>query len=159
MSRTILQNLHRQKQAFFLLSHLLDEEFQHLSRSDPQSVASVEFSIQELLRQIAVERQELKHAIHQLDPALPGIRDLPLILDESCQVHVRNTLQEIDRQEQTCARKAAQNAVTTRGLMEQNQALLDYLTNEIRPKNGHTYSQRGRWLHPEGTGALLQGKL
>ena len=159
MSRAILQNLHRQKQALFLLSHLLDEEFQHLSKSDPQAVASVEFSIQELLRQIAEERRELKSAIHRIDPALPGIRDLPLILDESTRDQVRDTLRQIDVQEQDCARKAAQNAVITRGLMDQNQALLDYLTNEIRPKNGHTYSQRGRWLHPGDTGALLKGRL
>ncbi|WP_045223089.1 flagellar protein FlgN [Desulfonatronum thioautotrophicum] len=159
MSQTILQNLHRQKQAFFLLSHLLDEEFQHLSKSDPQAVASVEFSIQELLRQIAVERQELKSALNRLDPALPGIRDLPLILDESIRDQTQDILREIDRQEQTCARKAAQNAATTRGLMDQNQALLEYLTNELQPKNGHTYSQRGRWLHPGDTGALLRGRL
>ncbi|TVR00952.1 MAG: hypothetical protein EA399_02785 [Desulfovibrionales bacterium] len=159
MSQAILQNLHRQKQAFFLLSHLLDEEFQHLSKSDPQAVASVEFSIQELLRQIAVERQELKSTLNRLDPALPGIRDLPLILDESIRDQTQNTLREIDRQEQTCARKAAQNAATTRGLMDQNQALLEYLTNELQPKNGHTYSQRGRWLHPGDTGALLRGRL
>lgn len=159
MAQTILQNLHRQKQALFLLSHLLEEEFQHLSNSDPQAVASVEFSIQELLRQIAVERQELKNTIRQIDPALPGIRELPLILDEPSREQARDMLCQIDLQEQTCARKAAQNAETTRGLMDQNQVLLEFLTNEIRPKNGHTYSQRGTWLHTEGTGALLQGKL
>lgn len=159
MSRYVLQNLHRQKQALFLLSHLLDEEFQHLSKSDPQSVATVEFSIQELLRQIAVERQELKQYIRNLDPSLPAIRDLPILVDPSCQEDVRTMLRDIDRQEQECGRKAAQNAVIAKGLMDQNQALLDYLTNEIVPKNGHTYSQRGKWRQTEGTGTLFQGKL
>ncbi|SDB44904.1 FlgN protein [Desulfonatronum thiosulfatophilum] len=159
MSRYVLQNLHRQKQAIFLLSHLLDEEFQHLGKGDPQSVATVEFSIQELLRQIAVERQELKRHVMDLDPSLPAIRDLPLLMEESCRDEGRDLLREIDHQEQICGRKAAQNAVTAQGLMDQNQALLDYLASQIIPKDAHTYSRHGKWHHSEGTGTLLHGRL
>jgi flagellar biosynthesis/type III secretory pathway chaperone len=153
------QSLHRQNQALVLLSHLLDEEFQHLGKGDPQSVARVEFSIQELLRQLAVERQELKERIQALDPSLPAMRDLPLLVDESEQDAVKNVLREIDRMEQHCGRKAAQNAAIAQGLIDQNQALLDFLTNEMKPKTGNTYSQYGKWHHTQGTGALLRGRM
>ena len=159
MSRYVLQNLHRQKQAIYLLSHLLDEEFHHLGKGDPQSVATVEFSIQELLRQIAEERRELKQHVMDLDPSLPALRDLPLFVNESDSEDVQALLREIDRQEQDCARKAAQNAVTAQGLMDQNQALLDYLTSQIIPENGNTYSRRGKWHRSDGPGALLHGRM
>lgn len=156
---SFLENLHRQRQALVVLEQLQDEEFGYLTKSDPQSVAQVEFSIHELLRQLAVERQELKNQLQALDPAMPAMRDLLFLAIESERTQVESLLREIDKQEQACARKAAQNTETALALMDQNRALLEFLSAEIKPKNGHTYSQRGKWLHPEGTGAFLQGQL
>ncbi len=157
--KQFISNLYRQKQALAILEQLQDEEFGYLSKSDPQSVSQVEFSIQELLRQLAMERRELKNQIQSLDPALPAMRDLPGLVSEPDQPQVETLLREIDRQEQTCARKAAQNSETAMALLDQNRAMLEFLSAEIKPKNGHTYSQRGTWRHPDGAGALLRGRM
>ncbi|HDQ40725.1 MAG TPA: flagellar biosynthesis protein FlgN [Desulfonatronum sp.] len=159
MSQPFSENLNRQKQALALLEQLQDEEFGFLSKGDPQSVSQIEFSIQDLLRQLAVERQELKGQIQALDPALPAMRDLPSLVDQADQSMVASLLRDIDQQEQICARKAAQIMETAMALLDQNQALLNFLSAEIKPKNGHTYSQRGTWRHPDGAGALLHGRM
>ena len=70
MIERILSNLGRQHGAVRLLEVLLSEEFSHLSERNPGAVASVEFSIQELLRQLAVERRSLQ--AHYAALARPG---------------------------------------------------------------------------------------
>jgi paraquat-inducible protein B len=157
--RYFFENLYRQKQALVILEQLQDEEFEHLSNGDPQSVAQVEFSIQELLRQLAVERQELKSKIQALSPALPAMRELSTLVEESKRPGLKSLLREIDQQEQACARKAAQNMETALALLEQNRAMLEFLSSEIKPKHEHTYSPRGTWRYPDGSGALLQGRM
>lgn len=159
MNQSFFENLHRQKQALVVLEQLQDEESEHLSKRDPQSVAQVEFSIQELLRQLAAERQELKRHIQALDPAMPNMNDVTRLVDEPDQPMLETLLREIGRQEQICARKATQNTEIAMGLMEQNRALLEFLSAEIKPRDGHTYSRRGAWRHSDGAGALLQGRL
>jgi len=159
MNRYFFENLHRQKQALVVLEQLQDEEFGHLSKGDPQSVAQVEFSIQELLRQLAVERQELKNRLQAQSPALPAMRDLLSLVEEFERPRMESLLRDIDQQEQVCARKAAQNTETAMALLDQNRAMLEFLSAEIKPKSGHTYSRRGTWRHPDGAGALLQGRM
>ena len=53
-------NLTRQFKALELLQKLLDEEFELLTKRDIDAVTAQEFSIHELLRQIAQERMALK---------------------------------------------------------------------------------------------------
>ncbi len=63
MFRVIEENLVRQNKALMLLSLLLEEEFSRLMKSNPQSVSQIELSIQELMRQIVVERASLRRNI------------------------------------------------------------------------------------------------
>ena len=63
MIKGILANLERQLRAVILLRDLLEEEFAQLAARDPGTVASLEFSIQELLRQLGGERRSL-HALY-----------------------------------------------------------------------------------------------
>ena len=60
MTRRILENLTRQAKALKVLLHLQEEEFAHLSEFRPQSVGALEFSIQELMRQILSERTNVR---------------------------------------------------------------------------------------------------
>jgi len=138
---------------------LQDEEFSHLSKGDPQSVAQVEFSIQELLRQLAVEREGLKNRLQAQSPALPAMRDLLSLVEGSERPQMESLLRDIDQQEQVCARKAAQNTETAMALLDQNRVMLEFLSAEIKPKNGYTYSPRGAWKPPDGAGTLLRGRM
>ena len=53
-------NLTRQFKALELLEQLLEEEYLLLQARDTDAISSMEFSIHELLRQIAVERLGLR---------------------------------------------------------------------------------------------------
>ena len=53
-------NLFRQLQGFKLLCSLLNEEFEGLTARHLDDVATLEFSIHELMRQLFVERQKLE---------------------------------------------------------------------------------------------------
>lgn len=57
MYNVILGNLDRQAKALNLLSSLQEEEFSLLVRRDTDAIMAQEFSIHELLRQIAVEKE------------------------------------------------------------------------------------------------------
>ena len=56
----IRQNLTRQGKALHVLHHLLKEEFSHLLDGRPENVSYEEMALQELMRQIANERLDLK---------------------------------------------------------------------------------------------------
>ena len=63
MIATIRENLARQEKAMGLLAGLLQEEFSLLREGKPQDVTGLEMSIQELIRQIAEERAQLKATV------------------------------------------------------------------------------------------------
>ena len=56
MQKQIMGSLTRQSKALELLESLLGQELRLLKKDAPRAVAGLEFSIQDLLRQIAVER-------------------------------------------------------------------------------------------------------
>ena len=56
MYQIISESLTRQERALALLHDLLEEEYQTLLKRDANAIASLEFSIQELIRQLAVEK-------------------------------------------------------------------------------------------------------
>ena len=57
MYSLIYGNLDRQAKALTLLGELLDEEFSLLLKHETEAVMGLEFSIHELLRQLAVEKE------------------------------------------------------------------------------------------------------
>ena len=57
MYDVILGNLDRQARALKLLSSLLEEEFSLLVKRDTDAIMAQEFSIHELLRQLAGEKE------------------------------------------------------------------------------------------------------
>ena len=63
MYSRIKANLTRQGRGMDLLQDLLQEEFSHLRDRDPDSATRLEFSIHELIRQLAVERVDLKKLV------------------------------------------------------------------------------------------------
>jgi hypothetical protein len=74
--REILSSLNRQHRAFSLLGQLLDEELSLLRSALPQEVASLQFSIQELIRQIGGEREFIMSRMHALNPGCTRIREM-----------------------------------------------------------------------------------
>jgi tRNA (Thr-GGU) A37 N-methylase len=65
----------------------------------------------------------------------------------------------IDRFEQDCARLAENNKVLVLALMDQSQALVDYLYKQVVPKEKGAYSPHGKYASRRPEAALIKGKF
>lgn len=179
MHRPLLERLLRQWKAFQILGKLQREEFALLRERDPQAVASVEFSIHELMRQIVDERQEVRAMLQgrrlrqfikdlpegldarTLLPDFDCIRGLPALPPGIPLARVYAVLHDmLDNAEQDCARQAEKNTALALGLFDQSQNLLSFLHEQVKPKPAATYSKYGalrKQQRPEA--ALIQGRL
>ena len=147
-------NLARQFKALELLHSLLEEEFGLLQTRDTDAVATLEFSIHELLRQIAVERVELKSFMQETKiPEYAGL------VTEEEGVEVMRLYHLIDALEQRCARQASHNTELSLALLDQSQSLLTFLHEQISPRQENTYSAAGRYREERPSAALISGRL
>ena len=155
MHEYIVSGLQRQYKAMELLRNLLLEEFDLLVARDTEAVAHLEFSIHELLRQIASEKMDVIRLLGG-----QKARDYAQSLAEDARDAVLELLETLDGFEQHCARQASQNAALSLSLLDQSHALLNTLHSHISPKTGDTYGKRGAMRNirrPDA--ALLVGRL
>ncbi|MBG0776859.1 MAG: flagellar export chaperone FlgN [Desulfovibrionaceae bacterium] len=158
MLTRIKANLTRQSKALEVLDDLLQEEFTHLMERRPQEVTQLEFSIHELLRQVAAERLCLKNelaerSVRVLADALPEA-----MADEASEL--KGLADAIERLEQRCSRQASSNAELVLALMDQGQDMLEFLHEKIAPSHKDTYARSGRLARTGTTQArLLSGRL
>lgn len=154
----ILSNLERQYRAVGLLEQLQKEEFAHLSARDSGSVAVGEFSIQELLRQLARER----HALHQLYALLnPAAKRLDEVIDRFTPeqaAKARELHKAIDVCEQRCAKLASRNYAMALGLYDVAKSSLDTLRGLLVPQKG-VYGAKGRMAKGSPGPGLISGRL
>ncbi len=155
MYQRIHESLSRQDKALFLLRDLLEEEYEVLLGRDTNLVAALEFSIQELIRQIAVEKDLVIRS-------LGGKRVLEYA-DELPQEQghaLRNLFQSVDEGEQTVSRQASRNAELSLALLDQSTYTLQVLTNQVATPPTGVYGRHGdirQPAHPRA--ALISGRL
>lgn len=154
MHDLITNNLTRQFKGMELLSSLLEEEFQLLFNRDTDAVTALEFSIHELLRQIAVERMDLKSIMQ-------GTRllEYATLLPEEDGETVRRLYHLIDALEQRCSRQATHNTELSLALLDQSQDLLVFLHNQIQPKQTPCYGQHGKLREYRAQAAIFTGRF
>jgi FlgN protein. len=150
----IYGNLVRQKKALELLEQLLAEEFSLLRQSKTEEVVSLEFSIHELLRQIAAERTEIK-AIMQNTRLMEYAGLLPPEQGDALMKLVKG----IDDAEQRSSRQASLNTRISLALLDQSQELLNYLQENVAPKSTTTYGARGTYRNHRPQAALISGRM
>ncbi|BBD07908.1 flagellar protein FlgN [Desulfovibrio ferrophilus] len=158
MLERIKANLHRQEKGLILLSTLLEEEFTHLTGRDPKAVTGCEFSIQELIKQLAVERLELRGMVAEIVPGATSLRDLAEAMDEEESKGFTAFLQFVDTLEQKCAVMAEKNSRLAFGLAEQSKNMLDFIHKQIQPKNEDTYARNGRYQNHRPEAAIFRGR-
>ncbi len=159
MFRLIEENLVRQNKAMMLLSILLEEEYSRLMQSKPQSVSAIELSIQELMRQIAGERGQLRRLVAVEAQGAERVRDLFLLMEDEKRIEFERLLQLLDDTEQQCGVQAAKNNQMAMALFDQSKAMLDFMHNQIKPKNTTAYAATGRYAQAAGGARLLNGRL
>ena len=154
----IMDSLARQVRALDLLNFLQAEEFSRLKDLKPKSVTEIEFSIQELIRQVAAEREWVKtllggRKLRELKEELRPI--MPEKMDE-----LASLLSNVDAREQACAIQAEHNSALALALMDQSQSMLEFLHKQVAPKKQDGYSAKGRMLHQDKPEAsILRGRL
>jgi len=146
-------NLVRQQKGMELLLSLLEEEFSLLREHRTEDVVALEFSIHELLRQLADERMEIKKIMQ--GTRLAEYADM---LEEERHAEIRALLKSIDDAEQKSARQASHNTRLSLALLDQSQGLLDYLYEQVAPKNKVVYGRNGGYRDQRSGPSLLSGR-
>lgn len=147
-------NLDRQQKATELLVTLLEEEFALLRDHDTEGVVSLEFSIHELLRQIADERAALKAVMRGT-----RVAEYAGMLEPEKGDEIRAILRALDKAEQTSARQANHNTRLSLALLDQSQDLLDFLQDQVKPVDISVYGRRGTYQTHRPLAAIFSGRM
>ena len=148
-------NLTRQFKGLELLFSLLEEEFELLCARDTDAITMLEFSIHELLRQVATERVSLKDTMQ-------GTKILEyanLLTDEDEAQEIRRLYHLIDALEQRSSRQATRNTELSLALLDQSQALVSFLHDQITPKQTQCYGRSGKISDNRPGAAIYSGRL
>ena len=159
MFRRLTENLHRQGQGLRVLRELLEEEFSYLLAGEPQKVSAVEFSIQELVRQLVDERGSLRRLIRRVKPAARRLADILPELPADRAEPLAALLKVIDDGEQACAMKAAQNHMLANALHEQSRRLIDFMRSELTPRRHDAYGASGRFVGCRNESMIFRGRF
>lgn len=155
MHNLIYESLFRQGKALNLLCDLLDEEYHALLGRDTDAVVAVEFSVQELIRHLALEKTTVIKALGGMRAA-----EYAKALPEEQGAAMLAMLRGIDAAEQAVARQASRNTHLSLALLDQSSRTLQALTSQAMPPKADTYGRRGDMraqLHPQA--ALISGRL
>jgi len=157
MTRLILENLSRQYKALKVLIYLQEEEFAHLKEFRPQSVGPVEFSIQELMRQLLSERMAVQRMIKAANPSAKRLSDLSEMFGPKW-AEAKDLLKKIDLLEQECAKQAEKSFTLARALHDQSSGYLDFFRKQLTPTK-QSYGRRGVFATTKPAPAVLRGAL
>ena len=158
MTSRIIASLDRQEKALALLAMLQQEEFTHLRELDPAKVAGLEFSIHELMRQLAVERTELRAIYAAISPAAKRLADVIHTFSEDQRLRAQALYEAMDRREQACARQAEQNFKMALGFYDQSRACVEFIQKQLVPAKD-VYTAAGRYARASAAPALLSGRM
>lgn len=155
MYQIIYESLSRQERGLALLRDLLQEEYEILLGRDTNAVVALEFSIQELIRQLAVEKDLVIRS-------LKGERVLAYAetLEAEKGEILKKLFGEVDSSEQAVSRQASRNAQLSLALLDQSTHTLKALTSQVVQPMSGVYSRNGDMrheLHPQA--ALISGRL
>ena len=150
----IHSNLTRQFKGLELLVSLLEEEFDLLCKRDTDAVATLEFSVHELLRQIAQERDTLKKSIEG-----STLKEYAGMLPDEQGAETLRLYHLIDALEQRCSRQASYNTELSLALMDQSQSLLVHLHRQIAPRQPDRYGAGGRMVKERPQAAIYSGRM
>ena len=154
MFAQIYGNMHRQLKGLELLEELQKEEFELLTKRDAAAISALEFSIHELLRQLAVERDELKKIMGGT-----LLREYAEMLPPEDSTNVKDVLAVMDNVEQRCARQAELNSALSLALLDTSHELMSCLYEQVQPKQYNVYGAKGSYTVHRPQASLINGRL
>ncbi|WP_291321902.1 flagellar export chaperone FlgN [Desulfonatronospira sp.] len=138
----IMAALKRQKLALKLLLLLLQEEYSALMNNRPEKVSSLEFSLQELVRQMIREKEDLINTVQ--GAGFDGLGDYISGMDEVVRQQYLQMLQELEQEEKNMALQAVKNASIAQALSHQSAMLAREFIEQATPRQPSNYSADGR---------------
>ena len=154
MNKQIHGILYRQYKALELLNELMQEEFALLQERRSSEVSVLEFSVHELLRQMAGERLDLRSLLNGVK-----VFDYAALIPAEEGDELRELLKKIDALEQLTARQATLNTELSLALLDQSQSMLSFLHDSIVPKNNLLYGMKGQMKENRSEAVLFRGRL
>lgn len=154
MFQRIHDTLYRQQQALGVLGDLLEEEYILLLQHNTQAVVALEFSIHELIRQIANEKAGIMRMLGG-----GKVLHYAAMLPEDQGQAIRDLFSGIDKGEQRSSRQASINTELSLALLDQSQATLTELHTQVVPKSTLTYGRRGAMDNHRPQASLISGRL
>lgn len=148
----------RQKKAMELLLSLLKEEYEALKENQPQNASSLEFSVQELLRQMFQEKEEMVSFVQRT--GFNRLSEYLSCMEESEAERCSDLIQEIQKEEDKVSAQAVKNVGIARALAEQSSNLARYFFEQTVPRQEETYSAQGTWYeNANRSSRFLRGRL
>lgn len=157
MQQIILSDLIRQAKGTELLCQLLREEYALLRAGEPDRVAALEMSIQDLIRQLVRERETLTGRLRAAD--MPGLAVFLETLSPEDRLVFETWRARIVAHEQDSGQLASVNAELAMALWKQSGVLLRHFQEQVAPRQRTTYSAKGTWQDRATTATLVRGRL
>lgn len=154
MYSLIYGNIDRQARALALLGRLLQEEFELLCARNTDEVMNLEFSIHELLRQIANEKDFMGRLLGG-----GRLRDYISMLGEEQAEPLNYLFNIVDSFEQRCSRQATNNCELSLALLDTSTETLNFLHDKLMPKDINTYGRAGAYVNSRPEATLISGRL
>ena len=154
MYTIIYGNLDRQTRGLALLYSLLREEYDLLRARKAEDVMALEMSIHELLRQLAVEKKEVRKLLGG-----GKLLDYASMVSEEEGDALREMNQVVDSYEQACARQATLNSELSLALLDVSKSTVDFLYSQLVPKTATVYGRGGGYVETRPDAALISGRL
>ena len=154
MYQLIYTSLVRQAKGLELLRELLSEEYRLICERKMEEVASCEFSIQELIRQLVNEKEFVMERLKG-----QRLREYAKDLAAEDQKAVLTIAEQIDKNEQKASLQASLNSQLSLALLDQNEKNLQTLFKQVVPENTVVYGRRGAMQKVAAQGALISGRL
>lgn len=154
MYSVLKEALIRQEKALDLMQELLKEEFSYLRERNTDAIMTIEFSIHELLRQLASEKESI---IRFLGGG--KLRDYVEMLCEENKTFILDLYKVLEKKEQLCAKQASRNTQLALGLLDQSKDMLNFLHERIIPPQKISYSRRGVYAQSRPQASLINGRL
>lgn len=121
ITEKISKGLFRQYRGMRLLLELLQKEYSQMQEAEnSEELAKHELSIQELIRQLLKEREEMHFWITSLSSPESGISDIIHMFPEENRKELGAILKELDILEASCNKQAEKNADMAMALVEQS---------------------------------------
>ena len=154
MYQLILSSLSRQDKGLALLARLLKQEYRIICERKMDLVAHAEFSIQELIRQLVVEKEFVMGLLKGM-----RLREYAQGLAEELATPMLELLSSLEKAEQKASRQATRNSQLSLALLDQNAKTMQALFKEAVPEKTFVYGRKGSMCSVASQGALISGRL